>query len=198
MFRTLQEYRADPLLIKRFTHIQPVPCVCVRCGFEHYKVKRSVEMALANSEQEHFFCTKKCRGLFQGEQWEVRDGVEGRVCKDCHQWVPKAKVHGHRGWICDPCFQRYPQTKYRTYKHSAVTRKIPFDLTYREFLTYWQKPCAYCGTPISTIGLDRKDNTLGYTANNVGSCCAACNWMKGDGTVEEFLDRCLRVARRHP
>ena len=197
MFHTLQEYRDNPLWIKNFTHIMQVPCICGRCGKEHYKVKRSVEYALAKDTQEHFFCTKECRGLFQGELWEVRDGIEGRICTECHQWTPKSKMHGHRGWVCNSCFTDHPRFKFRGYRQSARIRHLTFTLTYDEFMSFWQKPCSYCGASIKTIGLDRRDNDRGYEIDNVTPCCSGCNWMKGEDPVEVFKARCARVARKH-
>jgi hypothetical protein len=79
-----------------------------------------------------------------------------------------------------------------------VSAAIPFTLTRSEFLAFWQKPCSYCGSPIETIGLDRIDNTRGYEAGNITSCCQTCNQLKGEDTVQEFLTRCQRITELHP
>lgn len=197
MFYTLQEYRDNPLLLKNFTHKQQIPCICGRCKVEHYKVKRSVQMALAKDTQKHFFCTKKCTGLFQGEIGEEQNGIMGRICVECQQWVPRSKTVNHRGWICTSCFTKHPQVRYQGYKQSAKSRGISFNLTYEEFMLFWQKPCSYCGADIKTIGLDRKDSARGYEIDNLSSCCFNCNWMKGEDSVEVFKKRCARVAMRH-
>ena len=74
-------------------------------------------------------------------------------------------------------YQLSPSVRYNTYKSSAKTRDIPFELTFEQFKLFWQKPCKY-GCTIDTIGLDRIDSSKGYTLDNVISCCATHNKMK--------------------
>lgn len=200
MPHTLQAYRDDPDLLRPYRVRDLVPCVCGRCGAEHTKIKRVVQLAMVNDDQEHFYCNRSCSSLRQTDEaeWDTRDGVEGRVCKNCGDWTPKNKLHGGRGWICSACVRQTPRYRHMTYRKSAAQRNIPFDLSYKEFMVFWQEPCHYCEGTIDTIGIDRVDNAKGYEAGNVVSCCSFCNWMKGDGTTEEFIARCVRVAERHP
>jgi hypothetical protein len=86
--------------------------------------------------------------------------------------------------------------KYREYKSGAKRRDIVFDLTKDDFKTFWQKPCHYCDSPIETIGIDRKDNSIGYTLDNCLSCCITCNSSKSKSTYEEFIEHCKRIARK--
>lgn len=49
--------------------------------------------------------------------------------------------------------------------------------------------CIYCGAKIRGIGsgLDRIDNKLDYTVDNVNPCCGTCNDIRGDNlSVEEM------------
>lgn len=78
-----------------------------------------------------------------------------------------------------------------------------FDLTFEEFLEIIKnKTCHYCGeelvyeeysrfwgkTNSRAHQLDRKDNELGYTKNNLVTCCWECNRLKSNRfTYEEFL-----------
>lgn len=86
--------------------------------------------------------------------------------------------------------------KYQTYKNSAKKRDIIFDLTKNDFKTFWQKPCHYCDASIKTIGIDRKDNSVGYTLDNCLSCCKICNLGKHTSTYEEYIDHCKRIAKK--
>lgn len=86
-----------------------------------------------------------------------------------------------------------PFGKFTGYKHSAKERGKKFDLEYEDFVSYWQKPCSYCGSTIDTIGLDRIDNTKGYSVSNITSCCTNCNNLKKEQTKDEFLKHCLRI-----
>lgn len=83
--------------------------------------------------------------------------------------------------------------KYYTYRLSAKVRGLIFNLTLDDFKLFWQIPCSYCGSEIKTIGLDRLDNDLGYTIENVVSCCKVCNRMKGPMNRDEFLKRCKTI-----
>jgi hypothetical protein len=90
----------------------------------------------------------------------------------------------------------YKQTldgKYTEYKGGATKRNYAFELTKEAFATYWQNPCHYCNSTIETIGLDRKDNSIGYIETNVVSCCKRCNRAKDTMTTEEYVTHCQRV-----
>lgn len=87
--------------------------------------------------------------------------------------------------------------KFTVETHKVQRNRWDPSFTYEQFIQYWQKPCTYCTGAIETIGLDRVDNAQGYHMTNVTPCCHACNWMKGEGSLDDFLDRCKRIARNH-
>lgn len=80
-----------------------------------------------------------------------------------------------------------------SYKVSAIKRKILWELTFIEFESFWQVPCYYCGSAIDTIGIDRKDNKLGYSINNCVSCCSKCNRMKMNLTINQFYSQINKI-----
>ena len=45
------------------------------------------------------------------------------------------------------------------------------------------------------IGIDRVDNTLGYTSNNVVSCCTECNFMKRTMNYQTFINKCIKISK---
>lgn len=95
---------------------------------------------------------------------------------------------------------------YKALRAKAARRSISFDLSYVEFLPFTTIcECHYCGAFIpwkpytgrdsrsaSNAGgrsyfLDRKDNALGYVAENLIVCCQRCNLGKGTRfTYEEW------------
>jgi len=100
-------------------------------------------------------------------------------------------------------------------RHIAYFSDWTLELTFEEFLVFvQQKVCHYCGDAIQWVefpvkdqkvgyNLDRKDNSRGYTKDNVVACCKVCNYTKGDRfTYEEFLILAhgLRLVQylRHP
>lgn len=85
------------------------------------------------------------------------------------------------------------------HKRVAKHRKIDFLLTKEEHRNIVKQCCYYCGDKPSNYftterynfgiyysGLDRSDNTKGYTLANVVACCMTCNRAKNDKTLEEF------------
>jgi len=92
-------------------------------------------------------------------------------------------------------YEKTPSRKFTVYKSSCGKYKgIDFDLTFEEFMTFWQKSCSYCGDGISTIGIDRKNSKDGYNIKNCTSCCWKCNKMKNKDNSELFIEHCKKVA----
>jgi len=73
-------------------------------------------------------------------------------------------------------------------------------LSKEQFRKLTQQNCFYCDIkPHSSSnhkkcngkfiynGIDRVDNTKGYTIDNCVTCCGTCNWMKRTYTQQEFL-----------
>jgi hypothetical protein len=100
-------------------------------------------------------------------------------------WQKKASIKGQT--------QRGRFTKY---KAQAKSRNYPFELDEDQFLSFWEKPCHYCGDKIDGIGIDRIDNSLGYTIENCVPCCEDCNRMKMTKTIEQFLRKCEIIVSR--
>jgi hypothetical protein len=90
-----------------------------------------------------------------------------------------------------------PRTIFLQYQRSAKKRDFVFELTFEEFMSFCNEPCWYCGCKISTIGLDRVDNQIGYLVSNIISCCRYCNWMKRDTDYKVFISHCKLIANKH-
>jgi len=87
------------------------------------------------------------------------------------------------------------------HKYQAKKRNLEQSLTDKQIKIIHKKNCYYCGVSPSNIyspsdrnslyvysGLDRVNNTKGYTIDNVVSCCAICNSAKGEMSYKEFLN----------
>lgn len=88
---------------------------------------------------------------------------------------------------------------YRSYSRRAKDKNIEFDLSIDKFKSLTEDICYYCkSTPAGKIdnkwhygysvhnGIDRIDNTRGYTLDNCVTCCKRCNQAKNDMTKFEF------------
>lgn len=74
-------------------------------------------------------------------------------------------------------------------------RKIDYSLTKGEYDNLIYKPCYLCGYKnIVGNGLDRKDNSTGYTINNVMPCCSSCNMMKAFYTKDDFINQMKKIS----
>lgn len=123
-----------------------------------------------------------------------------RRCYVCRSELPLEsfplnKSHSTgRGYMCGNCKhiddKTRPVTKVRKYKRtttgryaslkvSAKRRGLQFALGLEAFLELVSKPCVYC-FDAGRVGLDRIDNSLGYSADNVLPCCARCNRVRNN------------------
>ncbi len=96
-----------------------------------------------------------------------------------------------------PKWYSTPERCIKPYIKNALNRNLEFNLSLEEFKSFWQKDCHFCSDTINTIGIDRLDNNLGYTLENVVSCCKICNFMKRNLSVEDFLTKCKRITECH-
>lgn len=92
------------------------------------------------------------------------------------------------------------------YQRNIKFRNLTMDLSFEEFQAICRRPCSYCGAPpeqrpsqrgrssIFASGIDRVDNSKGYSPDNVVPCCTWCNRAKSSNTTEEFVMHCQKVA----
>lgn len=89
----------------------------------------------------------------------------------------------------------------------AAQRGYAWELTREEWYHLTQQPCVYCGARYSNLagqknnnggfrynGIDRVDNTKGYTLDNCAPCCKACNLMKQRMEADAFILQCEKIA----
>ena len=87
-----------------------------------------------------------------------------------------------------------PKYHFLHYRRGAKARNYPFYLSLEQFSQFWKKNCYYCGVSIENIGIDRLDNKIGYTFENVVACCKVCNKMKNTMGVQEFMSQCKKIS----
>lgn len=102
-----------------------------------------------------------------------------------------------------------------TYRKGARQRDLQFSLNEETFRQIISSACSYCGAPPSNVsvrgsgsalredhsryvysGIDRRDSSKGYTLDNVVSCCATCNRIKSDISLDVLfahLEKMLAV-----
>ena len=82
-------------------------------------------------------------------------------------------------------------SRYR-YDATRRSRNYEFNLTFEQFSELINKECHYC--PIyPSRGVDRVNNKQGYILENCVPCCARCNEMKMDKSLEEFYSHIDKI-----
>jgi hypothetical protein len=87
-------------------------------------------------------------------------------------------------------------TSLSSYKVRAKQKDLPFEISEEQYTGFLSSACYYCHRMTGANGIDRKDNTLGYTIDNCVACCSDCNYMKKNSSVECFVAHCFRIAAR--
>lgn len=97
--------------------------------------------------------------------------VSGCYCKECQRSKRREWIALHGSTMRDRC---------NALRLSALRRGWQWDLSFDRYLQLCKQPCAYgSGTwPQMRIGIDRIDNSIGYTADNSQPCCSRHNSMK--------------------
>jgi hypothetical protein len=96
--------------------------------------------------------------------------------------------------------------KSKAIRENAQQRSIVFELSKDDIKSKIFDNCFYCGIkPLNEAysydkkytmlvnGLDRRDNSIGYTIENTVPCCNQCNFAKNSYTEEEFCNHIKRV-----
>lgn len=95
---------------------------------------------------------------------------------------------------------------YSTYENNAKKRNLVFNISIKDFKNTSSQKCFYCNVEPYQImknknlngdyvynGIDRVDNSKGYTLDNIVPCCGLCNRAKSSMKKEEFLSWIERV-----
>lgn len=121
------------------------------------------------------------------------------VCTGCNGTFQRKNQHD-QCLSCVPSQAEYNKSHNNTisrrwsyYKQNAKKRGLAFDLDLAQFAEFWKKPCTYCGSEIDTVGIDRIESEKGYIVGNLVACCARCNEMKNDRTVDQWMADMKRV-----
>lgn len=90
---------------------------------------------------------------------------------------------------------------YNLYRKGARRRNYTYELSFQETIDLTSQNCYYCGiAPYKIIdrddyfgsytynGIDRIDNSKGYSVENCVPCCFVCNRAKGIMTQEQFKE----------
>jgi hypothetical protein len=121
------------------------------------------------------------------------------------EWTERDKMH-RKLWA-----EKHPRHNWaNTVIHSHRARGIDVRLSYEELIAFAETKdrCAYCETPLNwnygtkkgrvqynSPTADRINNERFLDLNNIRIVCYRCNMTKGEGTMDEFISYCKRIAQ---
>lgn len=145
----------------------------------------------------------KCKQTKSGKEFAVdrktKSGLYSRctLCmrEQCNEYDNKNRAQRNKSHRKHKRLKRYdPEYRLQQYQRGAKNRGLQFDIDIDFINDMWNKPCTYCGSEIDSIGLDRIDNSKGYTKENLCSCCFNCNQMKSTKDKNEWISHILKIA----
>lgn len=105
-----------------------------------------------------------------------------------------------------PKYEAFFNRVFERMKRGAKDRNYEWRLTKEEVKILTKQNCYYCDVEPKNRssylypngkydynGLDRVDNSKGYTLDNVVPCCKICNRSKDIMTKEDFIDHCRKI-----
>lgn len=134
----------------------------------------------------------RCKQEVGPEHWRKQIAPSAR---HGHSWRcgEQARTYDRRRYVEEPNEVRdrrvqrgrdyYLRTRTRyawaSYQRSDRARGFEDTLPFEQADALMQQPCHYCGDT-ERIGLDRVNNDLSHSAENVVPCCRDCNFILGD------------------
>lgn len=91
--------------------------------------------------------------------------------------------------------ERLPLRRFNRSKRKCFREERAWKITFQEYERIIDNPCHYCGQKHDECGtgLDRIDSSIGYTLDNVVSCCGVCNMMKQSFDFEVFINYIQKI-----
>lgn len=117
---------------------------------------------------------------------------------NCNQHKTGAGVHNFSG------YEDITGTKWNSIKYNAISRGLVFEITKEDV---WEcyliqgKRCELSDLPVSfkdnTASVDRKDNAIGYTKNNIQIVHKDINIMRNKFSMYYFIKICMAIAQNY-
>ena len=95
------------------------------------------------------------------------------------------------------CFPDAKCVSYASYRSRALKKELEFALSKDDYKTITEQDCYLCGkktTETNTNGIDRVDNTVGYTVANCKACCKECNHMKNNYGLDDLFSKIEKIS----
>lgn len=162
---------------------------------KRFQKRRDLHNALESVKNSTYQICIKCGKEF--EKYLTHANYTSKLCKHCNQTQKNqdAKREDRVRIFKQEKLKNIP-SYYKDYINSAFKRGYAMDLQFDDFKELVQKPCYYCNTykDDELNGIDRIDNTKGYTKENAVACCGVCNRMKLNYHPLFFVEKCKLIS----
>lgn len=153
--------------------------MCNRLCQKHYDIFRNTEERRLYKKERHKDWVEKHKKLLESNP-ELKEKFRQKQMTAVRKYRNNNKELNK---IRDKEYHKLPKRRFNQAKKTAERRGLVFEIDLKTYveLTKPDVKCYYkCGNfvPLTGMGLDRLDNRLGYTKNNVVPCCGVCNATK--------------------
>jgi len=143
-----------------------------------------------------WLCVCECGEETTATTTALRRG--SKISCGCRQYRKGKNVYNYTG------YEDITGTKWNSIRTNAIKRRLEFNIdkedVWRIFITQ-DKKCAISGLGISfvnnTASVDRIDNTLGYTKDNIQLVHKNVNLMRNKFSLEYFVQMCKIITEHN-
>jgi len=156
---------------------------------------RTGKSIFLNMDDEYAYMMCDCTKQYSLKLTNTLKNDGNFMCRQCYAERDAANFDAHWGY----------KAAYSRIKKDARTADRVFEIKLDEFRYLCQQNCYYCDSPPSNLityrgqnsftfryfmysGLDRLNNEIGYTRQNVVPCCIICNRAKNSMPFKDFID----------
>lgn len=156
---------------------------------------RSGKSTFLTMDNTHAYMQCDCGNEFSLKLTNTIKNGGNFMCRQCYAERDAANFDTHWGY----------KAAYSRVKKDARSAGRVFEIKLEEFRYLCQQNCYYCNSQPSNLityrgqnsftfryfvysGLDRINNDVGYTRQNVVPCCIICNRAKNSMPFKEFID----------
>lgn len=133
------------------------------------------------------------------EKYMTHYNRPSKLCKECNE-NQRVQDNKRRDRIRNYRQERFTNIAqfFKDYVTNAVERGYIFELQYEDFNKLVLSPCYYCKfqKDREVNGIDRVDNSKGYTKENCVPCCQVCNRMKLIYHPSFFITKCKIISKQ--
>lgn len=155
------------------------------------KIEEHMRIANRNAAERARYRRLKAKPGWAEHREAVRRARYARIWSDPQRLAAHRATHNAHGRID---YAQNWRRRQRDCINSARQRGIEYRLTEEQLRElYFSDACHYCKRTRKELGtlmgIDRKNNDLGYLPDNILPCCTDCNNLKKDMTYEGFVGR---------